>query len=64
MEEVIRILIWVVVFCAVAYGLKWVCVAYALPQPVLWLCGVVLLIILLLFIASQFNTGGQFHLIK
>lgn len=59
MTELISIIIWIVVFCIVAYGLKWVCSSFGLPQPVLWICGAILLIILLLFVAGQFGgTSG------
>jgi len=56
--QIIQLVIWILVFCIAAYGLKWVCGNFGLPQPVLWICGALLLIILLLFIASQFNVGG------
>ncbi len=53
MEQVIQLIIWIVVFCIVAYGMVWVCERFQLPKPVLWLCGALLLILLLLFIAGQ-----------
>lgn len=60
MPELIGVLIWVIIFCAVGYGLKWVCTSFGLPQPVLWICGAIMLIILLLFISGQFGGGVAF----
>lgn len=57
-ETVIYLIIVVMIFCAVAYGLKWVCANFGLPQPVLWICGVLLLCIILLFLANQFGGAG------
>ena len=57
METLIQFLIYLVIFCIVAYGLYWVCVKFTLPQPVMWICGAILLIILLVFVASQL--GGN-----
>lgn len=45
-------------FCGVAYGMYWVVTKFGLPQPVLWICGAVLLIILLLFVAQMLGVGG------
>ena len=58
MEQLIQFLIYLVIFCVVAYGLYWVCVKFQLPQPVMWICGAILLIILLLFVASQIGGAG------
>lgn len=58
MESLISIIIAIVIFAAVAYGLHWVCISFALPQPVLWLCGAVLLIILLLWAAQLVGVGS------
>jgi hypothetical protein len=57
METLIQFLIYLVIFCIVAYGLYWVCVKFTLPQPVMWICGAILLIILLVFVAGQL--GGN-----
>jgi len=56
--SVIWIIICIVVFCIVAYGMKWICASFGLPQPVLWICGALLLIILLLFVAAQIPGSG------
>lgn len=53
METLIQFLIWVLLFCIVAYGLYWVCTSFSLPQPVMWICGAILLIILLLFASGM-----------
>ena len=53
--DVLNLLISVVIFAVVAYGVWWVCVRFGMPAPVLWLCGVVLLVVLILFLARQFG---------
>lgn len=57
METLISLLICIVIFAIVAYGLWWVCQKFGMPQPVLWLCGAVLLIVLLLFAAHMAGGG-------
>jgi hypothetical protein len=59
MDQLIQLIIYIVVFAIVAYGLWWVCAKFALPQPVMWICGAILLIILLLFISNQLGVGGS-----
>lgn len=61
MNVLISLLIWGMVFAIVAYGLVWVCDHFALPQPVKWICGAILLVILLVFVAGQLG-DGQFPL--
>ena len=58
MDQLITLIIYVVIFAIVAFGLHWVCTNFGLPQPVLWICGAILLIILLLFIARMLGGGG------
>lgn len=53
MEQLITLLIYVLIFAIVAFGLKWVCDSFAMPPPVLWICGGILLIILLIFVAGR-----------
>jgi hypothetical protein len=48
MNEVINLLIWVLIFAVAGYGL-W----FAMPQPVLWICGGVWLIVLLMALTGQ-----------
>ena len=66
MQQLIQLLIYVIVFAIVAYGLYWICVKFALPQPVMWICGAILLIIVPLFLAGQLGAGaggpGNFNL--
>lgn len=62
MDQLIQLLIVVVIFAVIAYGLWWVCTKFALPQPVLWIVGAILLIFLLLFISRQLGEGGGFRL--
>ena len=58
MNQLIQLLVMVVIFAIIAYGLWWVCVKFALPQPVMWIVCVILLIFLLYFIAGQVGVGG------
>ncbi len=63
MEQLIQLIIYILIFAIVGYGLYWICTKFALPQPVLWICGGIMLIILLLFLARQLGVdGGAFHL--
>ena len=56
----IALLVYVLVFAVVAYGLYWVCTSFAMPRPVLWIVGAILLIILIVFLAHQtgLDLGG------
>jgi hypothetical protein len=58
LDQLIQLIIWIVLFSVVAYGLWWVCVKFAVPQPIVWIVGAILLIILLLFISHQLGVGG------
>ena len=58
MQLLISLLIWIVIFAIVAYGLYWVCTKFGLPQPILWICGAILLIFILVFVAGQIGEGG------
>ena len=65
MQQLIGLIIYILIFAIVAYGLYWVCTKFALPQPVLWICGAILLIMLLLFLGNQFGMiGGSFFPIR
>jgi hypothetical protein len=57
MPQLIHLLILVVIFAIVACGLYYVCVKFQLPQPVMWICGAILLILILVFVSQQL-TGG------
>ncbi len=56
--QLISLLIYVIVFAIIGYGLWWVCTKFGMPQPVLWIVGGILLIILLLFVANQLGVGA------
>lgn len=63
MDTLIWLIIYIVIFAIVAYGMHWVIVTYQLPQPIMWICGAILLIIILVFLANQLGVGGShFHL--
>jgi hypothetical protein len=53
----ITLLVYAIIFAVVAYALYWVCTHFfAAFPPALWICGAILLIILLLFIAGQIGS--------
>ena len=58
MEQLIQLIVYIVIFAVVGYGLWWVCTKFALPQPVLWICGAILLIIILLFLSRHLGVGA------
>jgi hypothetical protein len=58
MDQLIQLIIYVVIFAIVGYGLWWVCVKFSLPQPVLWICGAILLIVILLFVSRELGGGA------
>jgi hypothetical protein len=58
MDPLISLLIMVVIFAIAAYGLWWICKSFELPAPVLWICGAILIIILLGFLLQH---TGLYH---
>ena len=62
MDQLIGLLVAVLIFAIVAYGLWWVCQKFGMPQPVLWICGGILLVFLLYYIAGQVGAGGHVNL--
>jgi uncharacterized membrane protein YcjF (UPF0283 family) len=58
MQLLITLLVYIIVFAIVAFGLSWVCDKFGLPQPVKWICGAILLVIILVFVAGQLGDGG------
>ena len=59
MQLLIAVLIGIVVFAILAFGMKWICDTF-FPnfKPAYWICGVVLLIVLLIAV-SQLFAGGS-----
>lgn len=57
-QTLIVLLVYALIFAIVAYGLYWVCTHF-FPDfpPALWICGAILLIVLLLFISGQLGGG-------
>jgi len=53
-QSLIVLLIYAIIFAVVAYGLYWICTHFfpGFP-PALWICGAILVIVLLLFVAGQ-----------
>ncbi len=58
MQLLITLLVYIIVFAIVGFGLIWVCDKFGLPQPVKWICGAILLVIILVFVAGQLGDGG------
>ncbi len=58
MDQLIQLIIYIVIFAVVGYALFWVCTKFGLPQPVLWICGAILLIIILLFVSRELGGGS------
>ena len=56
--QVITLLVYVLIFAIGAYGLWWVCQKFQLPQPVLWICGVLFLIVILLALSGELTLPG------
>jgi len=52
-QNIINIILTVVIFAVAAWGLHWICIKFQLPQPVLWICGVALLIVVLLYLSGE-----------
>jgi hypothetical protein len=55
LEHLAGVLVAIVIFAVIAYGLYWVCTKF-FPNfpPALWICGAVLLIIILYYLAHEF----------
>jgi len=62
MDALISLAIVVILFAVAAYGLWWVCTQFGLPVVVKWICGGILLILILMYMAGQVHVGA-FHLI-
>ncbi len=59
MQLLITVLIGIVVFAILAFGMKWICdTFFPAFRPAYWICGVVLLIVLLIAVSSLFGGGG------
>ena len=57
-DQLIYLIIAIIIFAIVVWGLNWIIVTYQLPAPVKWIVGGLLLIVLLLFLAHQLGVGG------
>jgi hypothetical protein len=60
LQLLIQLLIYATVFAVMAFGLYWVCTRF-FPNfpPALWICGAVLLIIILVFVSGQLGGGAS-----
>ncbi len=57
MDSLIQLVIYIVVFAIVTWGLLEICNRFGLPQPVKWVVGALLLIIALLFLSGKLGSG-------
>jgi hypothetical protein len=58
MPQLINLIIAIVIFAIAAYGLYWINIKFELPKPVLWICGALLIIVVLLYISGQIHLPG------
>jgi hypothetical protein len=59
MDPLLQLLVMVVLFAIAAYGLSWLCSTFHMPEPVLWIVGAILIIILLGFLLDK---TGLYHI--
>jgi len=53
MPALISLIVAIVIFAICAYGMLWVCQRFGLPQPIQWICGALLLIVILLYVSGE-----------
>ncbi len=54
MPDLVNILVWILLFCCFAWALSWICGRF-FPEfpPARWICGLILLIVLIYFAMGQ-----------
>lgn len=59
MALLINLLIWMLIFACIGYGLYLACMKF-FPEfpPARWICGAVLLIMMLIFLGQSFSGGN------
>ena len=57
-QTLISLLIVAIIFAVIAYAMYWVCTHFfpGFP-PALWICGAILLIVLLLYVSGQMGSA-------
>lgn len=60
-NQAIQLIIDVLIFACIGAGLYWICKKFELPQLVLWICGGLLLILVLLFASGQLSSPLLLH---
>jgi hypothetical protein len=58
MDQLISLLVMVIIFGIIGYGLWLLCTKFSMPQPVFWLVGAILILILLGFLLDR---TGLYH---
>lgn len=62
MPQLINLIVAVVIFAIAAYALYLINIKFELPKPVLWICGALLIIVILLWLSGQIHLPGVGHL--
>ncbi len=57
MDPAINLIIWVMLFAMAGWAMYATCKKFEMPQPVLWICGGLLLIAILIFLEQALNGG-------
>jgi hypothetical protein len=63
-QTLLQLIFYVLIFAVIVYGLCWICIKFSLPEPVLWIVCGTLLLIMLIFAATQLGVlseGSFFH---
>jgi hypothetical protein len=62
LDTLIIVLVAIVVFAIVAFGFKWICDRF-FPNfpPALWICGIILIVLILFAARAIFSGGGSLH---
>ncbi len=50
MDAAVNLIVWVMIFAIAGWAMYATCKKFELPQPVLWICGAILLIAILIFL--------------
>lgn len=61
MDALINLLILVVLFFVLVYLIYWVCTRFKMPDPVFWLVGAILLIMILVFVSGHSGVPVIYH---
>ncbi len=57
MDAAINLIVWVMIFALAGWAMYATCIKFELPKPVLWICGGILLIGILVFLGRVVDGG-------